>query len=619
MRAMRYGRRLVVVLVLGIVLLPAVEARAWRADVSAPLVSVSVAVDSAGDVIAAGFDPNGNAGLAAVAKFDGASGAELWRVTYEGTAASSNDDLARSVVVNAADDVFVAGVLDNAGTGEDLFVVKLAGGTGAELWRVDIGGTASVRDYGGFLAVLGGDVVASGTLNNGSEEGTVVRLAGATGAELWRYEVTGTAGSGGAGKVRVDGAGDVVVGLALANTGTGDDIAAAKLAGATGVELWRYELVTPAASEGDFLDGTAVDPAGDVLLLTASGDEQFSNPVIVTKVDGATGSEIWQTTAVAGDCGIFELGTDLALDASGNPVISGFFGEGGPFCYQGFSVLKFDGATGTQVWWHPVTDPVNEASFAGEVAVNTAGDVIAVGSTHQPSTFAEFETVVKLDGATGDERWRQVLEPTGSALFALVLDAQDDVVTGRTGLYKLSGLSGAVGPVRGTRIRVTDVAGQPTRHSLKALLVDQSLAVAPAGSAGDPQVSGAVLTLRNPTTLESATLPLPAAGWTGIGSPPGSRGYRYVDGAGAYGPCRRVTLKPKRMSVQCSGRTGLIPFTLDEPTQGSLTVSLVIGDPVEAHCATFGGDVRKDAGTANPGPAGAFTALDSPPALGACP
>jgi hypothetical protein len=200
-----------------------------------------------------------------------------------------------------------------------------------------------------------------------------------------------------------------------------------------------------------------------------------------------------------------------------------------------------------------------------------------------------------------------------------VLDAQDDVVTGRTGLYKLSGLSGAVGPVRGTRIRVTDVAGQPTRRSLKALLVDQSLALAPAGSAGDPQVSGAVLTLRNPTTLESATLPLPAAGWTGIGSPPGSRGYRYVDGAGTYGPCRRVTLKPTRMSIQCSGRTGPLPFALDEPSQGSLTVSLVIGDPVESHCATFGGDVRKDAGTANPGPAGAFTALDSPPALGACP
>ena len=252
--------------------------------------------------------------------------------------------------------------------------------------------------------------------------------------------------------------------------------------------------------------------------------------------------------------------------------------------------------------------------------VDSAGDVVAVGSTFEPSPVVTFQTVVKLDGATGDERWRQLLDPGG--LSPIALDAQDDVVTGGFGafsVYKLSGRSGAVGPVYGRRIRVTDFAGQPNRRSLKALVVDNSIAIAPAGSTGDPQMSGAVLTLRNPTTLESATLSLPAAGWKGIGTPPGSRGYRYVDGAGTYGPCRRVTLKPKRMSAQCSGRTGPLPFTLDEPSQGSLTVSLVIGDPVESHCATFGGNVRKDAGTASPGPAGSFSALDSPPALGSCP
>ena len=615
MHAVRYRRHLA--LVLGIVLLPAAGARAWRADVSAPLDSVfTVAVDGAGDVIAVGSQPDGFLRDATVAKFDGASGAELWRVTFDGTDPFSDDDFAGSVVLSVADDVFVAGNLENAVTGEDLFVVKLAGATGAELWRVDMGGTASVRDYGGFLAVLGGDVVLSGTLDNGSTEGTVVRLAGATGAELWRYEVTGTAGSGAAGGVHVDGAGDVLVGLALTNTGSGVDAGAAKLAGATGVEVWRYELPGPLAMDSDFPAGSTVDAAGDVILLSEIGAQQYDDAVTVTKVDGGTGAELWRTSVPGGACGAFEFASDITVDASGDPIAVAVLDDASPACDQVFSVLKFDGATGTQLWWREVEDSGPE-SFGIELAVDTAGDVVAVGvNSKQSAPVVGLQTAVKLGGTTGDERWRQVLGPGGFA--AVALDSQGDAVVGGQGVFKLSGLSGAVGPVAGRRLGVKDAAGQPQRRSLRALLVDDAIATAPPGSAGDPRTSGAVLTLVNPTTLESASFTLPAAGWTGLGTPSGARGYRYVDGGGAYGPCRRVTLKPSRMSAQCSGRSGPIPFDLDEPSQGALTVSLVI-TPTDAHCATFGGDVRKDAGTANPGPAGSFSALDAPPAVGSCP
>ena len=71
-------------------------------------------------------------------------------------------------------------------------------------------------------------------------------------------------------------------------------------------------------------------------------------------------------------------------------------------------------------------------------------------------------------------------------------------------------------------------------------------------------------------------------------------------------------------SLTCFGRLAAIPFSLDEATQGALAVSVQLGAS-EGQCARFGGDVRRDAGTANPGPSGIFSASDAAPFSGDCP
>jgi hypothetical protein len=62
----------------------------------------------------------------------------------------------------------------------------------------------------------------------------------------------------------------------------------------------------------------------------------------------------------------------------------------------------------------------------------------------------------------------------------------------------------------------------------------------------------------------------------------------------------------------------LIPFTLDEPRQGSLVVSVQFG-AAEPQCTWFGGRVMSDQGTSNPGPTGIFKAKDAASRLAACP
>ena len=98
--------------------------------------------------------------------------------------------------------------------------------------------------------------------------------------------------------------------------------------------------------------------------------------------------------------------------------------------------------------------------------------------------------------------------------------------------------------------------------------------------------------LVNPATGEQATLPLPESGWTALGSPPGSSGYRYSDRHHLFGPCSQAIVTAHRTMVRCSGPG--IPFSLDEPSQGSLGVRVNTGSGALSRCVLFGGDIKRD-------------------------
>ena len=246
--------------------------------------------------------------------------------------------------------------------------------------------------------------------------------------------------------------------------------------------------------------------------------------------------------------------------------------------------------------------------------------------------------VLALAGATGAVRWQRDIDGTqapetgpggeGDYGWAIRLGAGGDVVVagslGNEGtsadlaILSLGASDGAVGPLRGARLNVRDAAGDPAARRLTTLIQDSAVAVPAATTVGDPTLTGATLRLLNPATLETATFSLPAGLWTALGTPPGARGYRYRDPTGSAGPCKAIQVRPGRLRAVCLGALAPIPFTLDEPTQTALTVSIELGGG-EPQCATFGGTVRRDAGTANPGPAGAFIAKGGASVLGRLP
>lgn len=118
-----------------------------------------------------------------------------------------------------------------------------------------------------------------------------------------------------------------------------------------------------------------------------------------------------------------------------------------------------------------------------------------------------------------------------------------------------------------------------------------------AGGAEDPTIGGADLILFD-TELEGAgtvTVTLGSAGWSGLGNPAGSKGYKYKGKDDPGSPCSVVLVKEKVIKAICKGTA--VAFT--PPFDGNLGANLAIPSGTTAalrYCAELGGtDLKNDA------------------------
>src|SRR5262249_47749492 len=202
----------------------------------------SIRLTKTGDVVAGGQLGNADSGDFFVEKLDGNDGHELWsRDLYGG--------VAEAIAIDPDDDVFAAGALANAAV-----ILKFSGVGGDELWRAS-GDIPRVSDFTGInfglLATDDGDALIGGSSSVGGGL-SVAKLSGASGGVLWRFE-PGSLGR--------------IAGVAL--TPAGDVIAAgsqdstlwyeSKLNGSTGDLLWEAQVERAGTATA-----VAVDAAGDV-------------------------------------------------------------------------------------------------------------------------------------------------------------------------------------------------------------------------------------------------------------------------------------------------------------------------------------------------------------------
>jgi hypothetical protein len=122
------------------------------------------------------------------------------------------------------------------------------------------------------------------------------------------------------------------------------------------------------------------------------------------------------------------------------------------------------------------------------------------------------------------------------------------------------------------------------------------------GSAEDPTIAGALLRMfdTDDPGAGEASFVLDQSGWTGLGNPAGSAGYKYSGKNDLLDPdpngtCRIVLLKEKVIKAVCGGAA----VTLTPPFSGSegIRLGILAGSMAARYCATFGGELKRNDST----------------------
>jgi outer membrane protein assembly factor BamB len=333
------------------------------------------------------------------------------------------------------------------------------------LWTKDLGaaGNEEARslavDREGNAVLLGrpdGSFPIGDTVITGDTTDLFVSKFSPAGQPLWSrlIERDGfNAGNWNDGNARVitDGAGNVLIagsfksalrigGLTL-TTSTGYSSGFVIKLSPTGNVIWAQGF--DGRLGGAWATGLATTPNGDLIVTGAfqnvirigdteyAGNVAFGNDLFVVRLDGSTGTPLWNRRH-GGELAEFP---DVSVDAAQNVWVTGTFanqlnlgevvlstvGLQTPF------IAKLDGVTGATLWAKNMNSP---RFYGRRVHVDAAGNVLLLTWRDQGSDGMAQATLLKLN-ASGGQLWSRTIPQTGPWIdpqMSLAVDAEGRVL-----------------------------------------------------------------------------------------------------------------------------------------------------------------------------------------------
>ncbi len=319
-----------------------------------------------------------------------------------------------------------------------LAIALLAGcvSSGGIGWRTHVAGQhRSSRDLSHVeLAVEAtGDVIAVGALGPAGSPGAedvepyatggvgVVKLSGPEGRTLWRRTLAGTGGATRA-LVLADGR-DPIVGGSMAKPESSPELVVVRLNGASGEELWRHVAHAGDTGRRSAVTHLSLDPHGEVIaagFISLAGSRKLR----VFKLAAADGRELWRY-AVSGDGTGDGTVTAIMTTREGDPIVAGSLANAADG--HDPAVLKIDGLDGVEIWRRILPGGTGHAAPAGDVRalpLDRSGDVVAAWLS--PGASGSMDLVVaRLDGRNGGLRWVERVESDAGFAMDLEIDAVD--------------------------------------------------------------------------------------------------------------------------------------------------------------------------------------------------
>jgi outer membrane protein assembly factor BamB len=202
--------------------------------------------------------------------------------------------------------------------------------------------------------------------------------------------------------------------------------------GPDGGRRWRRRFRDLSRFRYDRISDIEVAANGDVVAAGAWNDADTR--WLVLRLGGSDGELRWRHLLPgSGTPSSNHRANSLAVTPGGDVVVAGLLARSPDPALDAFAVFALAGDDGRERWRYLLQIDAPSALRGAEfVDVDAAGDVIAGGSMLLALTEPEWSfgyAIVKLDGTTGTERWRAVLdrEPYGTVA---ALTAAGDVVLG---------------------------------------------------------------------------------------------------------------------------------------------------------------------------------------------
>ena len=234
-----------------------------------------------------------------------------------------------------------------------------------------------------------GNVYVTGYSDNGTGSGkdyATIKYS-PTGVQLWvaRYNGTGSDDDEAA-AIALDSSGNAYVTGTSAGSTTNYDYATIKYRSSDGAPLWVSRYDGPAHGL-DHAYAIAVDGSG--------------NAYVTVKYD-TTGAELW--IARYNDLvNSTDVATAIALDSSGNAYVTGYSYHTFSGPYVDYLTIKYQSATGTQLWEARYNGLADSYDYAYAIAVDSSGNSYVTGSSEGVSDDPDYATVKY--GPTGTQLW----------------------------------------------------------------------------------------------------------------------------------------------------------------------------------------------------------------------
>ena len=337
-------------------------------------------VDAAGNTYVAAFGQyKSNTRVVIVLKYD-KDGALLWESSCNAGAA---ENIAHAIAVDDAGAVYVAGRAVNTSANATMLVAKWLPGGGTAWVRTMKGVPTSYHNVGYAIAVIGDDVYVAGMLTNASsyQDMALVKLSAASGAEIWRRSLSRCGGDGyheAAYDVRISPAKEVFVGGRTHYGSNGYD-ATIVCYGEDGTLRWQQHINTGTLDEGY----GRICLTGDIVAGTG-----YAGAAVLTAAYRTDGLFQWRQHYAGTGSGT-SVGHDIVADNAGDLLVCGRASVPGS---ANALVVKYR-PDGSIAWVHQYASafgPSEAQALSADDWNSVAVACRAIGAAESPLTVLKF-------------------------------------------------------------------------------------------------------------------------------------------------------------------------------------------------------------------------------------